>query len=507
MGSNNSKLAPTNKKSNEKPAYATTATMKLKQIATGGGGGSLDTHVEHEAPPPYNAEDRAKSLAIPQLKDWEELLLSSDKNRLAILSFATNPYSQILANQSAVQAVDRPVFNVKIPLEGAPITNQRSSGRCWLFAATNVFRVPLMKKYNLKEFELSQAYLFYWDKIEKANWFMEKIIETTEEDLSSRLVQKLLEDPVTDGGQWDMVANLVGKYGLVPHDIYPDNFSAQNSAKMNWLVTVKLREHALTLRRLAQSQPERLARQKNEFLKEIHSLVTIMLGPPPSPKEAFHWEYYDADGKFQEVYDSPQGFARQASAQLARGDVDPRRMLSLVNDPRNEYSRLLTVDKLGNVVGGRPITYVNVDMKTIKAAAIAMLRAGHPVFFGCDVGKFYDAKLGVMDQWLLDLRLGFNTTLRMDKAQRLTTGESSMTHAMVLTGVHVEKGQPVRWRVQNSWGEAVGDKGWFVMADEWMDEFTYQVVVDSRFVSKEVRDILNQEPEVLPRWDPMGVLA
>lgn len=262
-----------------------------------------------------------------------------------------------------MQAVDRPVFNVKIPLEGAPITNQRSSGRCWLFAATNVFRVPLMKKYNLKEFELSQAYLFYWDKIEKANWFMEKIIETAEEDLSSRLVQKLLEDPVTDGGQWDMVANLVGKYGLVPHDIYPDNFSAQNSAKMNWLVTVKLREHALTLRRLAQSQPERLARQKDDFLKEIHSLVTIMLGPPPSPKEVFHWEYYDADGKFQEVYDSPQGFARQASAQLARGDVDPRRMLSLVNDPRNEYSRLLTVDKLGNVVGGRPITYVNVDMK------------------------------------------------------------------------------------------------------------------------------------------------
>jgi bleomycin hydrolase len=136
-----------------------------------------------------------------------------------------------------------------------------------------------------------------------------------------------------------------------------------------------------------------------------------------------------------------------------------------------------------------------------------MLRAGHPVFFGCDVGKFYDSKLGVMDTSLLDLSLGFNTTLRMSKADRLNTGESSMTHAMVLTGVHVEKGRSMRWRVQNSWGEVVGDKGWFVMTDEWMDEFTYQVVVDPRFVSKEVRDILNQKPQVLPRWDPMGVLA
>ncbi|KAF5864213.1 hypothetical protein ETB97_008210 [Aspergillus alliaceus] len=505
MGSNNSKLSSTNNRHSEKPVRPATATMKLKQIASGGKPDEPNEQ-NHEAPPPYNAGDRARNLSIPQVRSWEERLLSSDKNRLAILSFATNPYSQILTNQSAVQ-LDRPVFNVRIPLEGAPITDQRASGRCWLFASTNVFRVPLMRKYNLKEFELSQAYLFYWDKIEKANWFLEKIIETADEQLSSRLVQKLLEDPVTDGGQWDMVANLVGKYGLVPHDLYPDNISAQNSAKMNWLVTVKLREHALTLRRLAQSDPERLARQKNEFLKEIHSLVTIMLGPPPSPNEAFHWEYYDADGKFQEVYDSPQGFAKQATAQLARGDVDPGRMLSLVNDPRNEYDRLLTVDKLGNIVEGRPITYINVGMKTIKAAAIAMLRAGHPVFFGCDVGKFYDSKLGVMDYGLLDLKLGFNTTLRMSKAQRLNTGESSMTHAMVLTGVHVERGQSVRWRVQNSWGEVVGDKGWFVMGDEWMDEFTYQVVVDSRFVSREVRDILKQEPKVLPRWDPMGVLA
>ncbi|KAE8352006.1 hypothetical protein BDV28DRAFT_158267 [Aspergillus coremiiformis] len=347
MGSNNSKLIPTNKRNSENPACATTATMKLKQIA--------DVHDEHEALPPYNAGDQARSLSIPQPRDWEELLLSSDQ--------------------------DRPVFNVKIPLQGAPTTNQ----------PTNVSRLPLMKKYSLKEFELSQAYLFYWDKIEKANWFLEKITEADEDRPN----------------QWDMVASLADKYGLVPHDICPDNFSAQNSAKMNWLVTVNLREHV---------------DWRDKFLKEIYSLVTIMLGPPPSPQEAFHWEFHDVN-----------------------------------------------VHKLGNVVEERPITYLNVDIQTIEAGAIAMLRAGHPVFFGCDVGQFYDPKLGVMDNWLLDLRLGFNTTLRMDKAERLNTGVSSMTHAMMLTGVHTKRDRPTRRQVQNSWGEVVGDKGWIVMEDECME--------------------------------------
>ncbi|KAA8648470.1 C1 family peptidase [Aspergillus tanneri] len=444
------------------------------------------------------------------MRGWEDTLLCDPKNRLAISSLAKSPYSQVLTSQAAVRS-DIQVFNVCIPLEGAPITNQRSSGRCWLFAATNIFRVPLMRKYNISEFELSQAYLFYWDKIEKANWFLEKIIETVNEDVSSRLVQKLLEDPVTDGGQWDMLANIVQKYGLVPHAIYPDTFNAQNSSKMNWLITAKLREQGLVLRRLAKSpsakERETLAETKEAFLQEIHGLVTIMLGPPPNPKEPFVWQYYDANGRAQEICETPRAFARQATVQLNRAEVNPNRMLSLVNDPRNEYGRLLTVDKLGNVVEGRPITYINVDLKTMKSAAIAMLRAGHPIFFGCDVGKFYDANLGVMDTELLDLALGFNVTLGMNKASRLETGESSMTHAMVLTGVHIEGNKPVRWRVQNSWGETVGDKGWFVMSDRWMDEYTYQMVVDSRFVSKEVQDILGQKPKVLPRWDPMGVLA
>ncbi|KAJ5820472.1 hypothetical protein N7474_006063 [Penicillium riverlandense] len=442
----------------------------------------------------------------------------SRQNRLAISTFAGQPYEQALADRRALQS-DLHVFNLTVPVEGAPITNQRSSGRCWLFAATNVFRVPLMKAYQLREFELSQAYLFYWDKIEKANWFFEQIIATADEDLSSRLVQKLCEDPVTDGGQWDMVANLVHKYGLVPHALYPDAFHAQNSSRMNWLLTAKLREQALILRKLAADKRDGqashvLAVRKEHFLQEIHSLVTLLLGPPPSPDKPFVWQYYDANGAAREVRQTPLEFGQQAirsqTRALSRNSpaVSPGRLFSLVHDPRNERNRLLTVDKLGNVLEGRPLTYVNVEMQTLKKAVIAMLKAGHPVFFGCDVGKFSDKNLGVMDADLTDLTLGFNVSLGMNKAERLASGESSMTHAMVITAVHLlDNDEPVRWRVENSWGEGVGEKGWFVMTDRWMDEYTFQAVVDSNFVSSDVRSILEQTPKVLPRWDPLGVLA
>lgn len=467
---------------------------------------------QDDSPPPYECVERTASFSLSQAKRWEDQLLADPKNRLAITAFSNNSVLTVLSNPKAPIS-DTQTFNIKIPFEGAPITNQRSSGRCWLFASTNVFRVAIMKKYNLKEFELSQAYLFYWDKIEKANWFLENIIDTADQDLESRLVQELLSNPVNDGGQWDFVANLVNKYGLVPQVLYPDNYHAKNSSKLDSIITSKLRDQALVLRSLARKgsiADGLVARHKEAFLQEIHSILTILLGPPPQPDAKFTWDYLDADGKYHQVSATPLEFASTLSDKetvRACGGTDVNRLFSLVNDPRHEYLRLLTVDRLGNVVGGRPITYVNVDLNTIKSAAIAMLRAGIPVFFGCDVGKFSDSSSGIMDINLYDYSLGFNIELKLNKAQRLRTKESAMTHAMVLTAVHVEGGKPVRWRVQNSWGESAGDKGWFVMTDRWLDEFVYQVVVDPRFVSREVRDVLKQEPIVLPLWDPMGALA
>lgn len=370
-----------------------------------------------------------------------------------------------------------------------------------------------MKRYNLDAFELSQAYLFFWDKLEKANYFLEQILDTTDEDLDSRLIQTLLSQPVSDGGQWDMVFNLVTKYGLIPQVLYPDSYNAQNSGAIDSLITTKLRENALILRSMASSASSSSIRAaKEKMVREIHLILTLTLGAPPSPTGEFVWQYLDASGKAKEVKTTPLAFAKELSSSVSIRTIgiDINAMFSLVHDPRNAENTHLTVSRLNNIFSpsARPITYVNVSMETMKAACIAMLKAGLPIFFGSDVGKFSERSRGVMDTDLVDYELGFNVKLGMSKRERLMTGESAMTHAMVLTAVHLdEQGKSVRWRVQNSWGKDIGVEGWFVMSDKWMDEFVYQAVVEPRFVSKEIRDVLGQEPKVLPLWDPMGALA
>lgn len=232
-----------------------------------------------------------------------------------------------------------------------------------------------------------------------------------------------------------------------------------------------------------------------------------MLGPPPAPDKQFTWTFSDKNGKLRTVTQTPRRFASSLSdpsTVKACNGTDVNNLFSLVNDPRNEYWQLLSVAWLGNVYEGQPIRYVNMPMKIIKNACIAMLKAGHPVFFGCDVGKSSESAHGIMDVDLFDYRLGFNVKIDMNKCQRLSVGESQMTHAMVLTAVHVEDGKSIRWRVENSWSKSAGTDGYFVMTDRWMDEFVYQAVVDPSFVGADVRDVLHQAPKVLPFWDPMG---
>lgn len=448
----------------------------------------------------HHVTDGSANVSAAKTQEYVKELLKDRKNQLSLYAMSTGNMNTILEKPSAVLK-DTQNFNVTIPHEGSPVTNQRSSGRCWIFAATNVFRIAIMQKYDIKSFELSQAYLFFWDKVEKANYFLESILETTDEDVSSRLVSALNASPVGDGGQWDMIVNLVSKYGIVPQTLYPDSFNAKSSSAMDTLLTTKLREDGLKLRAMKakNASDSKIAAAKESMMQDIIRILTLTLGPPPPADEKFTWEFYDKANKLKTVSLTPLAFAES---------TEVKKFISLVNDPRNSYMRLLTVSNLGNVWDGRPITYVNVDTIVLKNACVAMLKKGLPIFFGSDVGKQSDSAKGIMDTDLHDYELGFNIKLGLSKSQRLLTGESQMTHAMVLTAVHLDKdGKPVRWRVENSWSETAGTEGYFVMSDAWMDEFVYQAVVDPSVVAKEVRDVLKQEAKVLPLWDPMGALA
>ncbi len=385
-----------------------------------------------------------------------------------------------------------------------PMTNQHRTGRCWLFAGLNTLRVAVRDRCNLKEFELSQAYQMFWDKFERANYFLESILETLDEPLTGRLVAWLLEGPLSDGGQWDMFVNLVEKYGVVPKEIMPEVFHSKDSTWMNRILVAKLREYAARLREAHAGGRRGMAALrglKEEMLGEFYVLLVQFLGEPP---QRFDFEYRDRDNGFhRDAGITPQEFCARYAA------VDLGAYVSLIHAPTADkpFGRTYTVRFLGNVRGGRDVLYLNVEIETLKDVACRQLTAGEPVWFGCDVGKMSDRDSGVMDTALYDYEGVLGVGLDLDKAGRLDYGERRMTHAMVFTGVNVVDGRPNRWKVENSWGKDPGHDGFFVMSDGWFDEYMYQVVVRKDLLPEALRAALAQPPVELEPWDPMGALA
>ncbi|KAF9359579.1 hypothetical protein BGX26_012023 [Mortierella sp. AD094] len=427
---------------------------------------------------------------------------NADSKNLMVQNAAHSiDFSTLITNRN-VLIEDNHVFNTKIPIE-SPVTNQKSSGRCWIFAALNVFRLEVMKKYNLDEFELSQGYLFFWDKFEKSNWFLECMIDLRDKDVNDRVVQHLLKEPVNDGGQWDMLINLVERYGVVPKSVYPESFSSSNSSKLNALVISKLRDSAVVIRRMAAHghSLDELRQAKDHALKEIYNIMAITLGEPP--KKPFTWSFRNKDKQYYEFKDlTPQSYFKEHVGYPVKETV------SIINDPRNKYMELYSVQYLGNICGGHPIRYINTPIEDLKTLAITKLKSGEPVWFGADVGKYLHRDAGILDPKVFQYDLAFNVSFNMTKAERLIHGESLMTHAMVFTGVHLdEDSNPVRWRVENSWGPTGGDKGYLTMSDAWFSEFVYQVVLEKRIVPQKYLDVLNKRVNVLPAFDPMGALA
>ncbi len=386
-------------------------------------------------------------------------------------------------------------------------TNQERSGRCWMFASLNTFRYRIIKKYNLKTFELSQAYPLFYDKLEKSNWFFENILGTLDEPLSGRLVAYLLADPIGDGGQWDMFRSLVKKYGVVPKEIMPETACSRNTGDMDKYLTRYLRGCAKRLREsyAAGVAADDLREMKKAMMDEVYRLLVTCLGEPPARVDV---RLRDKDDKLvlSGTFTPQAFFARAVGMELDD-------YISLISAPTADkpFGHTYTVSRLGNVVEDGGVRYLNLEPAQLKQAAIAQLKDDLPVWFGCDVDQSYLRDEGVMDTAALDLDalLGFPVEACMDKAERLDYGESMMTHAMVLEGVNLDaEGNPTLWKVENSWGKDHGRNGFDTLSDPWFDEYVYQVVVDKKYLSDKERAIYEtEEPTVLEPWDPMGSLA
>ena len=394
------------------------------------------------------------------------------------------------------------VFSIDLTKD--EVANQKASGRCWMFAALNTFRHKLISEFKLENFELSQAHTFFWDKYEKSNWFLEQVIATADQELGSRKVKFLLDVPQQDGGQWDMVVALFEKYGVVPKSVYPESISSSASRELNQYLNKLLRQDAQILRELIAGGADSAAVQskKEALVQEIFNFLAMNLGLPP---RTFDFAYRDKDNNYQaEKNITPQAFYEKYVG-LKLSDY-----VSVINAPTADkpYGKSYTVDMLGNVVGSRAVRYINLDMKRFKELAIAQMQQGETVWFGSDVGQISDRQKGILATNTYDFGASMDIQLTQDKAGRLDYSESLMTHAMVLTGVDLdENGKAVKWKVENSWGDKVGQKGYFVASDAWMDEYTYQIVVRKELLTAEELAAYEAEPQVLAPWDPMGALA
>ncbi|HEL1674082.1 TPA: aminopeptidase C [Streptococcus suis] len=394
------------------------------------------------------------------------------------------------------------VFSIDLTKDA--VSNQKASGRCWMFAALNTFRHKLISDFKLENFELSQAHTFFWDKYEKSNWFLEQIIATADQEIGSRKVKFLLDTPQQDGGQWDMVVALFEKYGVVPKSVYPESISSSASRELNQYLNKLLRQDAQLLRDLLAkgASPEEVQTQKENLLQEIFNFLAVNLGLPP---RSFDFAYRDKDNVYhRDTNVTPQAFYEKYVG-LKLSDY-----VSIINAPTTDkpYNKSYTVELLGNVVGAPAVRYLNVEMNRFKELAIAQLKAGESVWFGSDVGQSSNRQTGIMATNTYDFSSGLDIHFHQDKAGRLDYSESLMTHAMVLTGVDLDDNElPLKWKVENSWGDKVGDKGYFVASDSWMDEYTYQIVVRKEFLTQEELAAYQAQPQVLAPWNPMGALA
>lgn len=413
-------------------------------------------------------------------------------------ALAKNPIDSIAYVTESEQKTQ---FKFSIDIETLPVTNQKASGRCWLFAGLNVVRELVAKKYQMKEFELSQNYQAFWDKFEKINYFLEAMDDFLVCDGDDRTLKHLLHMGIQDGGQWDMFVSLVDKYGVVPKDQMPETFASSNTGAMNKLINIKLRKYAAEARLLAKSglmtEKEAL---KQEVLQSLYGFLCTNFGVPPTQVS---FEYVNKQNQyFKTEFESPKAFFDHIGIQL-------HDYVSIIDSPTEDkpYMRSYTIAYLGNVIGGKPIKHLNLPMSRLKSLVVSQLKDQEIVWFGADVARDGDREKGIWDDQAYDYETAFQMSFSMTKEQKLDYLQGAMNHAMVITGVNLINDEATKWKIENSWGSDRGLKGYFLMSGSWFDANTYQAVIHKKYLTESELEAYQSEPIVLKPWDPMGSLA
>ncbi len=435
-----------------------------------------------------------------ELQAWSEAYQASPRHRIATLALSRTELQDVCCDPARAAEM-RHQFSLE--LETLPVTNQMKSGRCWLFAAANVLRERIARELNLEQFELSQSYLAFWDKLERAHYFLNAMLETAELPADDRTVSFLLQTGVHDGGQWGMFTNIVRKYGVVPKDVYDETYQSSHTQSMNRVLNRNLKVSAIRLRKMKRENAgeEAIEAEVRAIMGRVYAFLCACYGG--EPPRTFDFEYVDRDRKYhREENMTPRSFADR----YVRGTLDD--LVSLIHAPTKDkpYYENYTIRFLGNVVGMPGVRHLNLPMQELKEAIIRQMQDGRVVWFGSDVGKGGDREKGFWDEDTFRTEEFSGLDLAISKEDALDYGFSAMNHAMVLTGVNLVNGKPDRWRIENSWGDEKGKKGYYVCSDAWFDQYVFQAAVDRKYLG-DLAGCLDKEPRELNPWDPMGTLA
>ena len=437
------------------------------------------------------------AISEKQLEELSDAYLRNEKARVVRNALTENDIAVISKTLSG-KAENPNLFSIDI--KTLPVCDQMQSGRCWLFSSLTILREMMAKKYKIKDqFEFSQNYLAFYDKLEKINYFLETIIAEAETPLNSEMMRYLLQVAIGDGGQWDMMVALVKKYGLCPKTAMPETYQSSHTFRMNGLINTRLRKFAHDIKK---AEKKEIPAMKEACLKECYGLLCDCFGVPP---KSFTFEYYDEKDK----YHAHSGVTPlELYKDYLQTDLDD--YIGIINGPTEDkpFYQTYTVKYLGNVAGTEnEVFFLNLPMKDFKDLILKQLKDNEIVWFGCDCGKDGDRKNGLWDDQSFDYEHTFDMDLSMNKQQMLDTRESAMNHAMVLTGVNLVKNKPTRWKIENSWGDKVADKGYYTCSDTWFDKYVFEAVVNRKYLNKKQQAAAKKKPVVLDPWDPFGSLA